>query len=176
MSWIQREASYLFLIKSPIQRKRCPDLDFDNISIRKMIHSDMDEAIVLLKELFDIENDFEFNEAKQRKGMKMLLDSPNMGFILVAEWKSSVIGMCTIQFLISTAEGGTSGYIEDMVVEEKFRRHGVGSMLLNYMEKWSKENGLLRLSLLVDQDNKPAINFYNKLSWHKTHLICYHKK
>ena len=38
--------------------------------------------------------------------------------------------MCTVQTLISTAEGGPVGLVEDVIVRADYRGHGIGARLL----------------------------------------------
>ena len=76
--------------------------------------------VALLRQLFAIEEDFRIDEERQRRGLAMLLDNPQ-ALILVAEAAGRVIGMCSGQLLVSTAEGGPALLVEDVVVAEGFR-------------------------------------------------------
>lgn len=49
--------------------------------------------------------------------------------------KFTIVGMATIQTLISTAEGGRVGLVEDVVVDESFRGKGIGKLLLAGIEE-----------------------------------------
>lgn len=42
-------------------------------------------------------------------------------------------------------------------------------------ERYCKENGLLRLSLLADKDNTKALEFCKSKGWEFTNLICLRK-
>jgi GNAT superfamily N-acetyltransferase len=44
------------------------------------------------------------------------------------------------------------------------------------IEDWARERGVKRLELLADRNNSPALEFYRKLNWQSTQLICLHKK
>jgi len=95
---------------------------------------------------------------------------------MVAELDGQVVGMCTGQILVSTAEGGLAVVIEDLVVDEPHRGRGVGRSLLTEVEKWASAQGAKRLQLLADKNNSPALAFYNTMKWCSTQLICLHKK
>ncbi|MDA8100733.1 MAG: GNAT family N-acetyltransferase, partial [Nitrospiraceae bacterium] len=84
----------------------------------------------------------------------------------------SVVGMATVQTLISTAEGGRVGVVEDVIVAATHRRKGIGCLLLAEIETWSRRKGLKRLQLLADRENLSAIDFYSRCGWSKTSLIC----
>jgi len=147
-----------------------------NVKIREATMADVGELIELLYELFAIESDFTFDKAKQYRGLQLMLQEGNNKRVWVAEADDRrVVGMCTVQVLISTAEGGEVGLVEDVVVNKQFRCLGIGRLLLKEMEKWASDAKLLRLQLLTDKTYLPAIQFYKKMNWHPTLLICMRK-
>ena len=83
--------------------------------------------------------------------------------------------MATVQILISTAEGGHVGQVEDVVVREDCRRRGVGRRLMTALTAWADQRGLMRLQLLADRLNQQALCFYCKMGWRVTGLVCLRK-
>lgn len=147
-----------------------------NVKIRKATMADIGQLIELLYELFSIERDFVFDKDKQYQGLKLMLKGGKNRRVWVAdEEQHGVIGMSTLQILISTAEGGEVGLVEDVVVKKEFRCRGIGSVLLKTVEAWSAERKLLRLQLLKDKSNLPAIQFYKKVKWQPTMMVCMRK-
>ena len=146
------------------------------ITIRTAKPSDIAQLVELLKELFTIEADFDFDQEKQACGLNLLLNSEK-DCILVAESLNDhkVLGMCTVQTLISTAEGGTVGLLEDLIVAVDFRNQGIASKLISEAVNWAECRGLKRLQLLADKNNLPALNFYQKQGWESTQLVCLRK-
>ncbi|HEY7558209.1 MAG TPA: GNAT family N-acetyltransferase [Candidatus Binatia bacterium] len=63
----------------------------------------------------------------------------------------------------STFLGRPGIYIEDLFVEENFRRRGYGRALLLYVARLAKERRCGRLEWSVLDWNEPAIRFYKKL-------------
>jgi GNAT superfamily N-acetyltransferase len=131
--------------------------------------------ISLLRILFSIEADFSFDEEKQQRGLALMLMDSTSRCIMVAELEGRIIGMCTAQILISTAEGGPSALLEDLVVAEGCRGQGIGTELLNEIAGWAKTIGVRRLQLLADRNNAGALEFYHKQAWQTTELICLRK-
>jgi GNAT superfamily N-acetyltransferase len=80
--------------------------------------------------------------------------------------------MVTGQITISTAEGGLSAIVEDLVVLAPFRGKGVGKKLLMSVENWARQMGAVRVTLLADRDNLKAADFYDKAGWTVTNMIC----
>jgi GNAT superfamily N-acetyltransferase len=130
----------------------------------------------LLADLFSVETDFEIDVIKQMKGLSMLVSDPwGRALVVVAVVDNSIVGMATVQTLVSTAEGGWVGLVEDVIVDRRFRGRGVGKLLLERITAWGRTNGLKRLQLLADSDNRRALDFYSPLRWVSTRLICLRK-
>ena len=53
-------------------------------------------------------------------------------------------------------------YLEDLIVTEKMRCHGIGSLLMNALIKEGKEKGYHGMVWQVLHWNEPAIAFYKK--------------
>lgn len=147
-----------------------------NYLIRKAEFTDIPDLSRLLTILFAIENDFEPNDLIQQRGLEMMLKDDTNRCILVVALDKKVIGMVTGQILISTAEGGPAAMIEDLIVDKEHRGNGLGKQLLSSIEEWAVEKGASRLQLLADKNNTSALEFYKKISWNYTQLICLRKK
>ena len=144
--------------------------------IREARSADIPAMVDLLAELFALESDFEIDPDRQRRGLEILLEEWDVAGVWVADADGRVVGMCTVQVLVSTAEGGPVGLVEDVVVTPAFRGQGVGRALLEALESWAAGNGLLRLQLLAERGNTGAQRFYGALGWQETELICLWKK
>jgi ribosomal protein S18 acetylase RimI-like enzyme len=152
-------------------------LNKEEILIRQGRTQDIRSLVELLRELFSIESDFSFDVALQKCGLeKIIEDGSGKSCIMVAEKQERVIGMCSGQILISTAEGGPAVLIEDMVVFPEHRGAGIGKQLLAAIEEWSIMKGATRMQLLADKNNFAALGFYKKNGWGTTQLICLRKK
>jgi len=146
-----------------------------DLKIRRALPADMDSLISLLEVLFAIEADFTFDEKLQQQGLSLLLQS-DKGCIMVAETGGGVVGMCSGQLVISTAEGGPSLLVEDVVVAAGWRRQGIAGMLLDSLAKWAAGQGASRMQLLADSTNKAGLDFYFNKGWQQTQLICLRKR
>ncbi len=139
--------------------------------IRPAREQDLDRLVCLLRLLFAIEEDFGIDDAKQRRGLSLLLDDER-ACVLVAEQDGEVVGMCTGQLVISTAEGGPSVLVEDVVVAQEYRGENIGRSLMEALTVWAKSCGATRMQLLADKNNPPALAFYDRLGWGTTAMIC----
>lgn len=147
----------------------------EDVGIRAGRPSDLENLVALLQELFAIEADFAPDPERQRRGLALLLDGSAGRKVFVADTGGRAVGMATVQVLISTAEGGPVGLVEDVIVARERRGRGVGRRLLAAVETWARERGLTRLQLLADRENAPALAFYEKAGWRRTRLECWRK-
>lgn len=140
------------------------------VIIRPARTEDIPAMAGLLGELFAIEADFEVDVARQVRGLTLL--HQGAACLLVAEEDGVAAGMVSIQSLISTAEGGVVGLLEDLVVQERRRGRGIGRLLLAAALDWARENGMRRVQLLADSVNTDALRFYADKGWQQTQLVC----
>jgi GNAT superfamily N-acetyltransferase len=81
--------------------------------------------------------------------------------ILVAEHNSTIIGMALYYPTFSTWKGKMM-YLEDFVVQEAFRKSGVGQLLFDAFLEEAKTQDCKLVKWQVLDWNEPAINFYKK--------------
>ncbi len=139
------------------------------IKIRDAHRDDVSVMAGLLVELFLIEDDFNIDIQKQIRGLELLVETQN-SLVLVAEISGQVIGMISMQGLVSTAMGERVGLIEDMIVSHEFRGIGVGCLLLGSMLEHANSLGYGRIALGADRRNERAINFYSKFGFETSNM------
>lgn len=147
------------------------------LTIRNAKHSDIDRLVNLLKQLFTIETDFQIDVQRHFHGLSLLLDGCGKHrCVKVAELDGQVVGMGTAQLLISTAEGSVVALIEDIVVDAQWRQNGIGREIMHCLEAWALQRGVTRLQLLADRTNFTALDFYDRIGWLPTKMICLRRK
>lgn len=142
-----------------------------SIVIRQANHQSIEQLLPLLGELCALEQDFSFDEVRHRQGLELLFNDTG-SCVLVAEQNGQAVAMCTAQIVISTAQGGPSALVEDLVVDSRFRGRGLGRRLLGRLRRWSESRGATRMQLLADSDNAGALEFYDRCGWSQTNMIC----
>ncbi|MGC4000751.1 MAG: GNAT family N-acetyltransferase [Anaeromyxobacter sp.] len=136
---------------------------------------DLDNMVELLGILFSIEADFAPDPLRQRRALRLILDSPDVGVLLVATSDTRVVGMVSLLFTISTAEGGPVAWLEDMVVSPDRRDKGIGSHLLDAAVSLCRERGLKRITLLTDAANERARRFYGRNGFAASAMVPYRR-
>jgi len=148
----------------------------NDILIRPARADDIPVMCDLLADLFSLEVDFAPDREKQARGLRLLVeDRSGRSHLAVAVREGIVVGMCSVQTFLSTAEGGPAGVIEDLVVSRKFRGRSTGTRLLEDGITWCRAQGITRLQLLADKGNGQALRFYARRGLSGTSLICLRK-
>ena len=140
--------------------------------IRTATPADIPALVGLLAALFTIEQDFSPDTEKQARGLAGVIANPNGSVAVATDGAGTVVGMSSAQLVFSTAEGAWSAWVEDVVVAEAWRGHGLGRALLEQILAWASDRGATRAQLLVDLDNPPALDFYRHLGWAETRLAA----
>lgn len=141
------------------------------MSVRLATPADIPALLDLLRQLFAIEDEFGFDPVVQARGLAMLIGEPDRAAVFCAGHAGRIAGMATAQLLVSTARGGPVATIEDVVVDAAARGTGLGRALLDAIEAWARAKGCLRLQLLADQNNAPALDFYAARSFGRTRMV-----
>ena len=142
--------------------------------IRQATIDDIDILAGLLSQLFAIETDFTTDTEKQKTALRMLIESSS-AVIYVAEDADKIVGMVTGQLVISTATGGYSLLLEDMYILKDYRKNGIGSMLISFLESWGARKNIGRIQLVADRRNIGARLFYNRQGFADSEMIGLYK-
>ncbi len=136
---------------------------------------DIPELCALLSLLFAQESEFEPNHEAQIRGLTVIINSPEMGHIIVARKSGKVIGMINLLYSVSTALGERVAVLEDVIVSPKNRGSGVGSKLMNHTVQLAKKNGCHRITLLTDYDNEGAHSFYQRHGFTRSRMVVFRR-
>ncbi len=83
-------------------------------------------------------------------------------FFFVAYSKKKIVGYTKIEII----RGGLLE-IRDLLVHDKFTGKGIGSEIIEYIEKWAKKNRCKKAVLKVPSVYKESIKFYKKHGYRK---------
>lgn len=94
--------------------------------------------------------------------------------LLCLEHMGEVIGFCAYAIVNNLWQAGYISYMYTMVVDEKFRGKGFGTLLIEKAIADSKEKGLKRLELDSAFHREKAHEFYLKLDFEKRAFLFSH--
>lgn len=94
--------------------------------------------------------------------------------ILVVERNGIICGMACVNYVRRPetlyAMPRNFYQVQEIAVDEKFRRQGVGRELFEYMKKNALERGLNKIELDVWSFNESAIEFYEAMGFRETRI------
>lgn len=129
------------------------------ISIRTATEADMAAMHDLVRELAEYEKE---PEAVETTPQEYLTDFKNGLFEgHVAEIDGQIVGM-TLFFMMYSSWRGKMLYLDDFVVNESYRRYGVGQMLFDAFIEEGQKRGCRLVKWQVLDWNEPALQFYRK--------------
>jgi GNAT superfamily N-acetyltransferase len=123
------------------------------------------QLVALLGILFAQEAEFTPDDAKQTLALEKILSDASVGTVFVAREEDRVVAMASLLYTISTAEGGIAALFEDLVVLPGHRGRGIASSLVEFVIRYARKQGVLRLTLLTDMHNERAQALYRKLGF-----------
>ena len=100
---------------------------------------------------------------------EQLKDEPN-AVVLVAEQRGEVIGYvyAALEPISWKELRDACGFIHDIVVEERGRRSGVATALMDTAMAWLKERGAPRVVLGTAEQNEPAQRLFARMGFRRT--------
>lgn len=106
---------------------------------------------------------FKNNEPFSRRRLRYLLTSSNSAFFVILHKRVPVgYGIALRSFL----RGGTvKGRIYSIGLLSKWKRKGLGRVLLSYLEKWLKEQGASYITLETRVGRGGAIKFFEAMGY-----------
>ncbi len=147
----------------------------ENMHITTATLDDISALSELLTTLFSQEQEFKPEPALQQQGLTAIVTNPAVGEVFVVRENNHVIAMITVLYSVSTALGAKVAFFEDMVVTENARGEGVGSALIQYAIQHVTSIGCQRISLLTDDDNQLAQQFYHKHGFEHSQMQLFRK-
>lgn len=129
------------------------------MNIRKIVERDYPTLLSLFNEfaLFEKVPERMINTVEQMLEEKSLIN----GFVAVND-NDEILGYVTCFFAYFTWIG-KSMYMDDLYVRPAYRGNGIGTLLINEVITFAKEENCKKLHWQVSEWNQPAIGFYKSL-------------
>ena len=134
-----------------------------HFDIRAATKADVSIILSFIKKLADYERLSHEVVASEETLRKTLFGRRRTAEVAIGYFKGEPVSFVLYFHNYSTFLGRPGIYIEDLFVDEAFRRRGFGAALLCYVAGVANERRCGRLEWSVLDWNEPAINFYKKL-------------
>jgi GNAT superfamily N-acetyltransferase len=125
----------------------------------------------LVVDLMGQSGDFTVDRETHERGLRLILEQPNRGRILVLRNKDRIFGMANMLFTISTARGGFVILLEDLIVHPDHRGHGFGAMLLDHVVDFARRKNFKRITLLTDRVSADSQEFFKNHGFEYSSMI-----
>ena len=132
-------------------------------TIRKATENDFEKVYPLFEQLWP-------NKELDRVALKIVFNRgvhSNTDELFCLDYSDEVIGFCAYAIVNNLWQAGYISYMYAMVIEEKYRGKGFGTMLIEESLKDSKAKGLKRMELDSAFHREKAHEFYVKLGFEK---------
>ena len=132
-----------------------------DIKIRQAVKEDCPRMMELIKELAEYEKAPEQVTVDFNHFVESGFGENPVWWAYIAEADGKVEGFALYYIRYSTWKGQRM-YLEDIIVTEKMRGHGLGKMLLDKLIEVAKEKKISGMMWQVLDWNEAAISFYKK--------------
>lgn len=132
---------------------------------------DLPALTELVLELMELQPDFTPDREAHEKGLRLILEEPSRGRILVLRNDERIIGMVNLLITISTAMGGFALLMEDVIVHPEHRGQGCGSLLIEEVLEFARQRDFKRVTLLADKLSAQSQSFFQHHGFEFSHLI-----
>ncbi|MDR1554336.1 MAG: GNAT family N-acetyltransferase [Prevotellaceae bacterium] len=135
----------------------------NNFQIRFCTADDYALVFELLKQLWtDVQLNYETLQTVYENALKSDRQKLIIGLI-----DNKIIGFCSLTVKNSLWQSGNLGHIDELVVDENFRKYGIGKKLMDAITKIAKENNCKQTELSSAFHRKEAHQFYENLGYEK---------
>jgi GNAT superfamily N-acetyltransferase len=131
--------------------------------IRAAVPADIPVILSFVKKLADYETLAHEVVATEEALRQTLFGARITAEVALACLENKPVGIVLFFHNYSTFLGKPGLYIEDLFVDEPYRRRGIGGALLRYVARLAIQRDCGRLEWSVLDWNEPAINFYKQL-------------
>ncbi len=139
---------------------------------------DLDSALDCFVELQDVEHAV---DSDRRTGMQLAKEylaeiqgdvKDKNGAIFVAKSNGQMAGLLVVleEKNVTIEVVGTHAYVTDLVIKEKFRGQGIGTLLMNRAEEYARKQGITEIRITTLAKNDPAKTLYKKLQYQEKEI------
>jgi GNAT superfamily N-acetyltransferase len=134
-----------------------------DFEIRAAAVDDVPVIFSFIKKLADYEKLAHEVVATEQSLRETLFGARKTAEVAIGYFEKKPVGLVLFFHNYSTFLGKPGLYIEDLFVDESYRRRGFGAALLGHVARLAIERNCGRLEWSVLDWNQPAIDFYKKL-------------
>ena len=141
----------------------------NQIRIREFRPSDLPKIVEYRMQTAAISFHGERFDEKKARSILLTHARRHPGMIKVAEHEGRQVGF--VRFQKRSGPLGRSGHINVIFVEEPYRKHGVGALLLSAAEAHLKKAGIRRITADVTASNQASLDFFEERGYSPRRVV-----
>lgn len=126
-------------------------------------HSDTETLVELIQEFYEVEH-LPFDDNTIR-ALEKILNDEALGRVWLLQDGNDLIGYIVLTFGYSLEFRGRDAFIDELYIRESYRRQGIGTNALQFVEDVCPSLGVEALHLEVDRKNTAAQSLYRKVGF-----------
>jgi ribosomal protein S18 acetylase RimI-like enzyme len=138
-------------------------IDMNMVKIRRLTFNDVTSTLGIW-----------WAKIPDKEVMVSQLQSP-LDLSFIAEYEGLLVGFILAKLEYSGFPTTGTGVVFLIAVNPDYHRHGIGTMLIDALEKYSKSKGISTIRVVVPQSDIKNIRYFTKFGFEKSALINYDK-
>jgi GNAT superfamily N-acetyltransferase len=126
--------------------------------------ADLERVLGLVKKYYELDG-IRFRAREMKRSLEALLRDPSIGRAWLVRLDREDVGYVILTFGYDLEFGGRQATVTDLFIVDSYRRLGLGSKTLRFVEATCRELFLEALELQVERKNVAAQTFYRKLGF-----------
>lgn len=135
-----------------------------NYIVRDFSHADIDSWCIMWRDYLKFYQTDLTQEVTMHTVNKLLSNDENIGCLVVCDVQNNPIGFLTYIIHFNTWEINPVCYLEDLFVDDNYRKTGVAKLLLNRLKEIGISKNWSRIYWLTKPNNTVARIFYDKIA------------
>lgn len=131
------------------------------IEIRKAVPEDLPQIVEMLRLQLQ-ENSVAVAMEPLRLATLRMIECPEHGHVLVAARSDTLVGVAVLSFLWTLEHGGATVWLDELYVDPRERRFGLGTKLLEAAMAVARAQGCVALDLEVEPGHDAAVRLYER--------------
>jgi ribosomal protein S18 acetylase RimI-like enzyme len=134
--------------------------------------SDLGTELMISEMSFDPQyNQQWYHSAAGKKYLRREVSAKNH-ICFLAEIDGKAVGYASCKMLpVDSSRPLKRAELDNLVISEKYRKHGIGHELVDAFKKWAVENGAKRIKVIVNAHNLGGIKFYENTGFREHQRI-----
>ena len=130
-------------------------------NFHRVTDTEVGEVLALMEKLY-ADTGMTWSKETAAIALRELLRTPPTGGVWLIRTDDGLAGYLVLTLAFSLEFGGIFGLLDELYIEPRWRRQGMGAAALRFVEEQCREFGAATLRLETGMDNPEAVRFYER--------------